>query len=107
MSIKTNHPEQCTRATEALKEVIDPEIGLNIVDLGLVYRIDFLEEEKRISLDMTLTTQFCPMGEAITDSTREAMQESFPEHTIDLDLVFDPRWDPQLISEEGQQYLNS
>lgn len=107
MSLITNNPEQCAVATEALKQLIDPEIGLNIIDLGLVYRIDFFEEEKRISLDMTLTTQFCPMGEAITDSTTEMMQESFEDYKIELNLVFDPRWDHHLISDEGHRFLNS
>lgn len=107
MKISTNHPTLCDTAIESLKNVIDPELNLNIIDLGLVYRIDFFEEEKRIELDMTLTTQFCPMGEAITDSTNEMMQETFADYKIELNLVFDPRWDHSLISEEGHQFLNS
>jgi metal-sulfur cluster biosynthetic enzyme len=107
MNISTNNPEQCAIATEALKGVIDPEIGLNIVDLGLVYRVEFLQEEKRIALEMTLTTQFCPMGEAITDSACETMQESFKDYTTDVNLVFEPRWGHHLISEEGHEFLNS
>lgn len=107
MNITTNNPGQCAIATEALKNVIDPEIGLNIVDLGLVYRIDFFEEEKRIAMEMTLTTQFCPMGEAITDSAAEMMQETFKDYKIDINLVFDPRWNHELISEEGHKFLNS
>lgn len=107
MNITSNQAKQCALATEALKNVIDPEIGLNIVDLGLVYRIEFFIEDKRIVLDMTLTTQFCPMGEAITDSAREMMQETFKEYNIELNLVFDPRWDHALISDEGHRFLNS
>ncbi len=106
MNINTNKPEQCAVAVEALKQVIDPEIGLNIIDLGLVYRIDFLQE-KQIEMDMTLTTQFCPMGEAITDSSREMMQETFKDYKIELNLVFEPRWGHHLISEDGLQFLNS
>ncbi len=106
MKISTNNPEQCAVATEALKQVIDPEIGLNIIDLGLVYRIDFPEENK-IEADMTLTTQFCPMGEAITGSANEMLQETFKDYKIELNLVFEPRWGHHLITEEGQIYLNS
>lgn len=107
MNITTNHSGQCALATEALKQVIDPEIGLNIVDLGLVYRIFFFEDEKRIEMDMTLTTQFCPMGEAITDIASEMMQETFQAYKIELNLVFDPRWSMEMISKEGQEFLNS
>lgn len=107
MSIRTNKPALAATATEALKQVIDPEIGLNIVDLGLVYGIDFPEEEKKIELEMTLTTQFCPMGEAITDSARESLQEVFADYTVDINLVFEPRWSQDFITEEGHMFLNS
>lgn len=108
MNMTTNDPAQCLMATEALKQVIDPEIGLNIVDLGLVYRIDFFEDEdkKRIEVDMTLTTQLCPMGEAITESAREMMEESFKDHKIELNLVFDPGWTHNLITQDGHRFLN-
>ncbi|AHM62707.1 hypothetical protein D770_22300 [Flammeovirgaceae bacterium 311] len=107
MNISTNNPDMGAIATEALKQVIDPEIGLNIVDLGLVYRIDFLEEERQIVLEMTLTTQFCPMGEAITNSARESLQETFGDYTTEINLVFEPRWGHHLITEEGNMFLNS
>lgn len=106
MNVQTNNPEQGSLAIEALKQVIDPEIGLNIVDLGLVYRVDFLEG-KQVEVEMTLTTQFCPMGEAITDSVNEVMQETFEDYHIGLNLVFEPRWGNHLISEDGLQFLNS
>lgn len=106
-ALNTNDPERCSLAMEALREVIDPEIGLNIVDLGLVYQIDFLDEEKQIDLKMTLTTQFCPMGDAITSSASEAMEAAFPAYTIVLNLVFEPHWEPAMISDEGHQFLNA
>ena len=67
---------------EALRGVIDPEIGLNIVDLGLVYQIDFDEETNEIFLAMTLTTQFCPMGESIRDSAESVMQDAFAAYRV-------------------------
>lgn len=102
----SNDESKCLHAMKALKEVIDPEIGLNIVDLGLVYQLDFDEENKEVFVRMTLTTQFCPMGESISDAATRAMQLAFPEYLIQLELVFDPPWNSERISEKGQQYLN-
>ncbi len=106
MNIKTNDPAKCDIAKAGLYQVIDPELDLNIVDLGLVYRIDF-NGKKDIAVTMTLTTQFCPMGESIVDATTRAMKQSFPEDNIQVNLIFDPPWEPGMISEEGLLFLNS
>ena len=65
MEVITNNNLQCTVALAALYDVCDPEIGLNVVDLGLIYQVDFDEAGKKVIANMTLTTQFCPMGENI------------------------------------------
>lgn len=106
MSVITNNNIKCTVALAALQNVIDPEIGLNVVDLGLIYQIDFDENDKKIFCSMTLTTQFCPMGESITDGVRNALQNIFNDDTIEVDLTFDPPWNHEMISEEGQIFLN-
>lgn len=106
MNVKTNNIDKNKIALVGLYEVIDPEIGLNIVDLGLVYQIDFNEENKDIIVTMTLTTRFCPMGESIVDATTQAMQQSFPEYKIEVNLIFEPPWDVNMISEEGNNFLN-
>ncbi|HZJ19022.1 MAG TPA: metal-sulfur cluster assembly factor [Pricia sp.] len=105
MDIKTNNAEKNEIAKEGLYNVIDPEIDLNIVDLGLVYGINFNEESKDIVVTMTLTTQFCPMGESIVASTTQAMQQSFPEDKIQVNLIFEPPWDQSMISEAGHLFL--
>ena len=102
----TSNQEKCDEALAALHHVIDPEIGLNIVDLGLLYQIDFDEANKIIFISMTLTTQFCPMGDSIRGNAGKAMQHAFPEYTIDIDLVFDPPWSSERISEQGRKFLN-
>lgn len=102
----TNNDQLCTVALAALHHVIDPEIGLNIVDLGLIYQIDFDEEVKGVFVSMTLTTQFCPMGDSIRDGATRAMQQAFPAYQIHIDLVFDPPWNSERISEQGKQFLN-
>lgn len=106
MNVISNNQLKCTVALAALQNVMDPEIGLNIVDLGLVYQIDFDEENKKVFCNMTLTTQFCPMGESITNAAKEILQTGFPEYEITLELTFDPPWNHEMISAAGQEFLN-
>jgi len=106
MSVITNNNIKSTVALAALQNVMDPEIGLNIVDLGLIYQLDFDESEKRIYCAMTLTTQFCPMGESITNAVKENLKLSFPEYKLTIELTFDPPWNHEMISEEGREFLN-
>ena len=105
MDIKTNNKDRCEYALIGLYNVIDPEIGLNIVDLGLLYEMNFNEEKKLLDCTMTLTTQFCPMGEAITSDTRDSLREAFEGWNIIITLVFDPPWNMNMISAKGRQYL--
>jgi metal-sulfur cluster biosynthetic enzyme len=106
MNVVTNNNIKSTIAMAALQNVIDPEIGLNVADLGLIYQIDFDEPNRQISTTMTLTTQICPMGESIVDGVTQALQQTFPDDTIQVDLTFDPPWSYDLISEEGRKFLN-
>jgi metal-sulfur cluster biosynthetic enzyme len=101
----TNDKWKCTMALEALKDVTDPEIGLNIVDLGLIYQLDFDKAEKKLYCIMTLTTRFCPMGESITDAVKEVLLSVFPGYEILLEVTFEPSWNYAMISEEGQNFL--
>ncbi|GAB1417835.1 SUF system Fe-S cluster assembly protein [Bacteroidales bacterium] len=107
MNVKTNHPEQCQLAVAGLKTVFDPEIDLNVVDLGLIYEIHFFDEPKKVNCLMTLSTQFCPMGESIVDSVKYSLESNFPDRVVEVTLTFDPPWTADCISEEGRAYLNS
>jgi len=106
MNVKSNNEIKSMLALTGLYNVLDPEIGMTIVDLGLVYQIDFKEENKEILVTMTLTTQFCPMGDSIVEATTQSMQQSFPDYKIQINLIFDPAWDVSMISEEGNAFLN-
>ncbi|MFZ1800260.1 MAG: metal-sulfur cluster assembly factor [Chitinophagaceae bacterium] len=106
MNVISNDTEKCQRALNALLEVLDPEIGLNVVDLGLIYQIDFDETGKKVFCTMTLTTQFCPMGDSITQAAEEVLKNEFPEYITGLELTFNPPWNSQMISPEGRQFLN-
>ena len=102
----TNHDAYAKIALDALRNVVDPEIGLNIVDLGLIYQVDFDEPGSTVFVSMTLTSMFCPMGESIIESTRENLKHAFPGYNILIDLVYDPAWNADKISEEGKRFLN-
>lgn len=106
MNVITNNNLRCTVALAALEQVVDPEIGLNVVDLGLIYQVDFDENEKKIYVTMTLTTRFCPMGESIIASVKRVMEHTFADEEINVELRFDPPWSYERISEEGKQFLN-
>lgn len=106
MNIITNSNIKCTVALAALQHVMDPEIGLNVVDLGLIYQIDFDETGKNIFCSMTLTTQFCPMGESITDAAKETLKSAFPGYDPSIQLTFNPPWSHEMISGEGREFLN-
>lgn len=88
---------------ETLKSVIDPEIGLNIVDLGLVYDVQI--SEQMILIIMTLTTPGCPMHGSIVDWVQRIVSMSFPNKLIDVQLVWEPRWTPDKMSEEAKRQL--
>ncbi len=105
MEIVTNNDRNCNLASASLKFVYDPEVGLNVVDLGLIYEINFDDEDKKVVCLMTLTTEFCPMGESIVDDVTQSLQHSFPDYTVEINLTFDPPWDFEKISEEGRIYL--
>jgi metal-sulfur cluster biosynthetic enzyme len=90
---------------QLLKQVIDPEIGLNIVDLGLVYQVE-AEEDKQIKITMTLTTPACPMGQTISNAVTNLLKKHYPDSDIVVDLVWFPMWSADMISEAGQAQLN-
>lgn len=88
----------------ALKVVIDPELGLNIVDLGLVYSA--VSTVSGIDIALTMTTPACPLGEMMTQEIKCALRERFPSTPdVRVELVWDPPWSPELISEEARRQL--
>lgn len=84
---------------ELLKDVFDPELGVNIVDLGLVY--DIRDEEEQVYVQMTLTTPGCPMHDTITSAVRWTLGQHTDKH-IEVDVVWEPRWTPQMMSEDAK-----
>jgi metal-sulfur cluster biosynthetic enzyme len=93
----------------ALKNVYDPEIGLNIVDLGLVYKVDVADEGKQVNVDMTLTTPACPAGPMIIENAQKeimALRDLHPQLAdARINLVWTPFWNPSLMSEDAKAEL--
>lgn len=89
---------------EVLHEVYDPEVGINIVDLGLVYRIEIEGDDVRVI--MTLTTPGCPLHDTITEAVDESIHFNVPYvEKVTVDLVWDPPWSPQMITAAGREEL--
>jgi len=89
---------------EAMKDVVDPELGINVVDLGLLYGV-LVDEEKTAFLDMTLTSAACPLTDVIEDQTRAALA-----HLVDdvrINWVWMPPWGPDKITDEGREQLRA
>ena len=93
----------------ALSNVIDPEIGLDIVNLGLIYRVDVLDEGRKVDIDMTLTTPACPAGPQILDQAKRevfALAEVYTQlEEVKINLVWTPFWNPSLMSEDARDEL--
>lgn len=90
---------------DALKTVIDPELNINIVDLGLVYTIKLDEIHLNILIEMTLSSKFCPMGESILSATKNSMERTFPLFTTAVNLIWEPEWSYESISLAGLKAL--
>ncbi|HCN85077.1 MAG TPA: FeS assembly SUF system protein SufT [Sphingobacteriaceae bacterium] len=94
-----------TAIIETLRLVIDPELEINIIDMGLVYSIDINEEEKKIEVDMTLSSPGCPMGAAIVGSVENCLKHYYNQYKPVINLVWEPAWSYERISEEGKRLL--
>ncbi|RKW59491.1 MAG: DUF59 domain-containing protein [Prevotella sp.] len=92
------------RIVEALKTVYDPEIPVNIYDLGLIYKID-LHDDGVLDLDMTFTAPACPAADFILEDVRSKMEAIEGVTTVNIEMVFDPAWDQSMMSEEARVEL--
>ncbi|MFT4287678.1 metal-sulfur cluster assembly factor [Nocardioides sp.] len=90
--------------TEAMKDVVDPELGINVVDLGLVYGVH-ISESSDVVLDMTLTSAACPLTDMIQDQTNAALEGMAAD--IAINWVWMPPWGPDKITPDGRDQLRA
>jgi metal-sulfur cluster biosynthetic enzyme len=94
---------------EAMKDVVDPELGINVVDLGLVYGA-FVDDDNVVTLDMTLTSAACPLTDVIEDQTRQALTTGPGGGLVNdfrINWVWLPPWGPDKITDDGREQLRA
>ncbi|MEN8707308.1 MAG: metal-sulfur cluster assembly factor [Nocardioides marinisabuli] len=89
---------------EAMKDVVDPELGINVVDLGLVYGLH-VDEDTNLVVDMTLTSAACPLTDVITDQTEQALEGLVND--VAINWVWMPPWGPDKITPDGREQLRA
>ena len=94
---------EAEKAREALREVIDPEVGINIVDLGLVYGI--LLEPSAVVVTLTMTTPACPLGDLIESQATHALEAALPGRAVEIRLVWQPPWRIERMSPAARRML--
>ena len=92
------------RIIDMLKTVYDPEIPVNVYDLGLIYKID-LQDDGELTIDMTLTAPNCPAAEFIMEDVRQKVESVDGVKAAQVNLVFDPEWDKDMMTEEAKLEL--
>jgi metal-sulfur cluster biosynthetic enzyme len=90
--------------TEAMRDVVDPELGINVVDLGLVYGVQ-VDEANHAVIDMTLTSAACPLTDVIEDQTRQALEGLVADYRVNW--VWMPPWGPDKITDDGREQLRA
>jgi metal-sulfur cluster biosynthetic enzyme len=97
-------PTNVEDVEEAMRDVVDPELGINVVDLGLVYGVH-IDDDNAVTLDMTLTSAACPLTDVIEDQTNTALEGLVNGFAINW--VWMPPWGPEKITEDGREQLRA
>lgn len=91
---------------DAISTVIDPEVGFNLVEMGLIYNVD-LEQNNQVVVEMTLSTPSCPMHEMLMNWTKEAVMKVEGVQSVIANLTFDPPWSPTMATDEVKKKLGA
>ena len=93
------------KVIEEIKKIYDPEIPVNIYELGLIYKIE-IDDANKVEVEMTLTSPNCPVAESLPKEVKDSILEIKEVSKVDLDLVWDPPWDKSMMSEAAKLELN-
>jgi len=93
------------KVIEEMKKIYDPEIPVNIYELGLIYKID-VDEKNKVNIDMTLTSPNCPVAESLPNEVKENIKKVDGVSDVNLNLVWEPPWDQDKMSEAAKLELN-
>jgi len=93
------------KVIEVVKKIYDPEIPVNIYELGLIYKID-IDEKNKVNIDMTLTSPNCPVAESLPKDVKENIMKVEGVSDVNLNLVWEPPWDKDKMSEAAKLELN-
>ncbi len=93
------------KIVELLKTVYDPEIPVNVYDLGLIYRIELNDDRTQLDVDMTMTAPSCPMADFILEDVRQKLESIEGLKTVNVNLVFEPEWTQDMMTEEAKLEL--
>ena len=94
-----------SKVIEAVNKIFDPEIPVNIYELGLIYKID-VDEKNKVNVDMTLTSPNCPVAESLPNEVKENIKKVEGVSDVNLNLVWEPPWDKDKMSEAAKLELN-
>jgi len=94
-----------SKIIEAVKKIYDPEIPVNIYELGLIYKID-VDEKNKVNVDMTLTSPNCPVAESLPNEVKQNIKKVEGVSDVNLNLVWEPPWDKDKMSEAAKLELN-
>ena len=98
-------PEKYDEVTEALKDVMDPELGINVVDLGLIYDLAWDDENDALVIHMTLTSAGCPLTDVLEEQTAQALDDVVERFRINW--VWMPPWGPERITDDGRDQMRA
>lgn len=104
MGLYTDKEKREIEILQFLKEVIDPELEINIIDMGLVYKVNYDEKDK-ITVDLTLSTKNCPMGDVIISGVENCLQRHFQKYEIVINMVWEPKWSRDFLTPAGKKEL--
>lgn len=93
------------KIVEMLKTVYDPEIPVNVYDLGLIYRIELSDDLSQLDVDMTMTAPSCPMADFIVEDVRQKLESIEGLTSVNVNLVFEPEWTQDMMTEEAKLEL--